>query len=220
MSGRVWIAAQVAVVALVLAAAIYGFATSAPPPPGSAASGSPTAKPSPVARSAAPTPKAPPSASPTPAGPTPSPSPTPTRTPLALAPYAFNGHSYTGVTLGTGWTILAPFDGQVETHLYQLVNGSIREGTDVAGVPTYPYVIVTAADGRKMTYRPGATGTDTRVTVQPGSVRSGDALFDVIGTGTSSWHDFYDNTVSFQIVVSLTGASGADLDASALIKAR
>ncbi len=221
MSERAWIGAQVAIVLVVLAAAVYGLSIGVGSPPPAGASVSPQAQPisTPTASSTR-TSSPRPTVTPAPAGPSATPSPTPTRKPLALSPYAFNGHSYTGVTLGTGWTIVAPFDGRAGTHVYQLVDGQIRDGTDVAGIPSYPYVIVTAADGRKMTYRPGALGTDTQPIVRTSDVKTGDALFSVIGTGLSSWHDFYDPTITFQIVVSLVSGAGADLDASSLIKAK
>lgn len=227
MSERVDVATHVATVAVVLAAAVYGLATDVRP--SAPAVGTPAPEPTPslplptVASSGAvASPSARPSTQPSAAAPTASAaaSPSASRQPISTAAYAFNGHSYTGVSLGTGWTITAPFDGHVEVHVYQLVDGTIREFANAAAVPSYPYVIVTAADGRKMTYRPGAVDTDTRVLVAASqTVKAGADLFTVIGTGPSSWHDFYDQSVTFQIVVSLVTAAGADADAAPLIQA-
>ncbi|MDE3193415.1 MAG: hypothetical protein KGN00_06980 [Chloroflexota bacterium] len=219
MSERADVALHAAAVTIILAVAVYGLATGtrvAPPPtqtPTPALSASPSAS---VAVSS------PPSVPPAATAPiaSASPSPSSSRRPITPSAYAFNGHSYTGVSLGRGWTVTAPFDGTVELHVYQLVGGEIREFANASGVPAYPYVIVNAADGRKMIYRPGAVDSDTHVLVSADrKVRAGDDLFTVVGAGPSSWHDFYDQSISFQIVVSLSTAAGADADASALIKA-
>ncbi len=220
MSERADVAVHAVTVAVVLAAAVYGLATDVRP--GAPAVGTPAPEPTPILplpTAASPGAVANPSTQPSAAAATPSPSAS--QRPIATAAYAFNSHTYTGVSLGTGWTVTAPFDGRVEVHVYQLVDGTIREFADAAGVPSYPYVIVSAADGRKMTYRPGAVGTDTRVVVKADqTVKAGDDLFSVVGTGPSSWHDFYDQSVTFQIVVSLVTAAGADADAAPLITAR
>jgi hypothetical protein len=139
---------------------------------------------------------------------------------MALSAYTCIDRPCTGVVLGAGWTILAPFDGRVELHVYQLVDGQIREFTEVAGLPKYPYVEVVAVDGRRMRYRPGALETGTQLLAKEGPVRAGDDLFRVTGDGPSSWRDFYDPQVTAQIVVSLTSAGGSDLDASSLIKVK
>ncbi|MBI4172773.1 MAG: hypothetical protein HY511_08420, partial [Actinobacteria bacterium] len=68
--------------------------------------------------------------------------------------------------------------------------------------------------------RPGALGPDTELIAKDGLIKAGDDLFRVIGEGPSSWRDFYDPSVDFQIVISLQSAAGADLDAAPLIKVR
>lgn len=219
MSERTQIAVQAVVVLIVFAAAIAGIVASvgAAPPPIAPSSSGPDASPlATTVRSPSPSPA---NTAPTAAA-TPSPTPTASRQPIATRSYAFGGRAYTGVDLGPGWTIVAPFDGRAEIHVYQLIDGVIREFTDVAGVPSYPYVIVTAPDGRKATYRPGALSTDTRLVVRASQVKEGDELFTVIGGGPSSWHDFYDASISFRIVVSLVTAVGADADAAPLVKGR
>jgi hypothetical protein len=163
-----------------------------------------------------------PIASPTPAVVTlpPQALPTPARQTPVLRPYSRSEpHCFcVGVESARGSTVTAPFAGTLERHVYQLISGQVREGTDVAGIPSYPYVIVIAADGRRMTYRPGALGTDTQLIADRTPVKAGDELFRVIGDGPSSWRDFYDRSISFQIVVSLVAASGTDLDPTNLIR--
>lgn len=156
--------------------------------------------------------------------PSPSPSATPplsaspTAPPPVTTPYSFGGRSYTGVALAPGAAVVAPFDGRLELLRYQIISGQIRRDSQTAGIPVYPYVIVNAADGRRLTYRPGALGVDSELLAQEGQVSAGGALFRVTGTGPSSWRDFYDPGVDFQIVVSLISQTGADLDASGLIR--
>lgn len=220
MSERTQIALQFAIVLGVLAAAVYGIVSSAQAQPPAIVTVSAGPDPSLIAqtvRSPSPTPT--PSATPVP---TAAPSPTPTPSPRApsLVPYASGGRSYTGVELGAGWTVLAPYDGRIELHFYQLLDGQIREDTAVAGVPRYVYVEVYATDGRRMRFRPGALGPDTELIAKDGLVKSGDGLFRVIGEGPSSWRDFYDPSIEFQIVVSLQSAAGNDFDATPLIKVR
>ena len=210
---------QLVIVLGVLAAAVYGIVASARAEPPQIA----TASAGPDASLIASTVRSPsPSPSPTVALVTlpPSASPTASRRPVAMRPSSFGGRSYTGVELGKGWTVVAPFDGRVELHVYQLIGDQIREFTDAADIPSYPYVILTAQDGRRLTYRPGALTTDTELLVRASQIRAGDDLFRVIGEGPSSWRDFYDKGTSFQIVVSLVNASGADLDAASSVKVR
>ena len=217
MSERAQITLQVVIVVAVLAAAVYGIVSSARARPPEIATVSAGPDPSLIAQTARS-----PSPSPTPRstapGPTPTPSPSP-RAPVMRA-YAFGGRQYTGVQLGKGWTLVAPYDGRIELHFYQLLDNQIREDTAVAGIPRYAYVEVFATDGRRMRYRPGALDADTALVAKDWLVRAGDELFRVIGEGPSSWRDFYDPNVPFQIVVSLTSAAGADFDATPLIKVR
>lgn len=217
MSERAQIAIQAVVVVVVFAAAIAGIVASvaAAPPSISTSPGGPDASliattvrsPGPPPTTAAPSAAA-------------SPAPTASRQPVTLVPYTSGGRAYTGVQLGAGWTIVAPFDGRIEVHVYQLLNGQLRESTDDPRVPSYPYFVITAPDGRKATYRPGALTTDTQPLVRGSQIRTGDDLFTVIGTGPSSWHDFYDASVTVQVLVSLVTATGADADAAPIVKAR
>jgi len=219
MSERTQITLQVVIVLAVLATAVYGIVSSAQAQPPSIVTVSAGPDPSLIAqtvRTATPSP----TAAPAQATSTVSPSPTPTRRPVALTPYTCIDRPCTGVHLGASWTVLAPYDGRVEIHVYQYLDGQPREFTDVAGVAKYPYVEVFAPDGRRMRYRPGALGTDTEVIAKEGPIRAGEELFRVTGDGPSSWRDFYDPGITFQIVVSLTSAAGTDLDATPLIKAR
>jgi hypothetical protein len=225
MSERAQIALQVAIVGVVMVAAVYGIVTSgraAAPAITSPSEGPDASLIASTLRSPTPSPTA--SARPTPTQAVvtlpPTAAPTASRRPPATSAYSYGGRRYTGVVIVRGWTITAPFDGRVEYHVYQLINGEIREGTDVAGVPLYPYFIVFAPDGRKLTFRPGALSSDTEPLVRASQVRTDDPLFRIIGEGPSSWHDFYDETVGAQIIVSLTNAADADLDAARLLTFR
>lgn len=229
MSERTQIALQAVVVIAVLGAAVYGIASSASEPPPIAQA---TQQPGPDAsliestlRTRTPAPTA------TPGGPTPSPSPTivtlpptpsPTPTPQApaLRAYSFGGRAYTGVELGAGWTVVAPFDGRLEIVVYQILDGEFRAETDVPGLAKYPYFHLTAADGRRFTFRPGALGVDSAALRETGQVREGEPLFLVRGTGRSSWAFRYDEGVPFQIVTSLVDGAGNDLDAAPLFSVR
>jgi len=225
VSERAQIALQIVIVVLVLSAAVYGIVTSASaqaPRITTSSVGPDASLIAATLRSPSASPTSTPSSSPAPTFATLPPSASPGLPPPALRPYSFASPRCfcVGVEIVRGWTAVAPFDGTLERHVYQLINGQIREGTDVAGVPSYPYVIVIAADGRRITFRPGALGTDTQLIADRTPVKAGDDLFRVIGEGPSSWRDFYDKTVSFQIVVSLSAASGADLDPTSLIRFR
>lgn len=226
MSERTQIALQLVLVLGVLAAAMYGIVSSAGSEPTAIATPSPAGPDASLiastlrSRSPSPSPRPSPTAAPTVVTLPPSPTPTPTpRAPVSRT-YTFGGRVYTGVELGKGWTVLAPFDGQLEYVVYQIINGEFRTDTDVAGVPSYPYFTLTAADGRKLVLRPGALTTDTEPLARSSVVRAGDPLFKVIGEGYSSWRERYDRTITFQIVVSLVNSAGADLDASTFFKVK
>lgn len=229
MNERAQIALQAVVVIAVLGVAAYGIASSTSEPPPIAQV---TLQPEPDAslidstlRTRTPAPTATlggPSPSPSPAIVTlpPSPSPTPTPRAPALRAYSYGGRAYTGVELGTGWTVVAPFDGRLEIIVYQILDGDFRADTDVPGVPKYPYFHVTAADGRRFTFRPGALGVDSAALREAGQVREGEPLFLVRGDGRSSWAFRYDGDVPFQIVTSLVDGAGSDLDAAPLFDVR
>jgi hypothetical protein len=177
---------------------------SAPPGPTTSSAGSDVATPSP---------------SPT-TTPTPEPSPTvtaaPTPSPLALTSFRFEGRGYVGILVpDVGHTFVAPFAGTVEIRNYQLINGEVRVGSNVATAPFFPYISVITSD-RKITYRPGTLGEVTELLAQDGnSIAAGDPLFRLIATGRSSWATFYNSSVPYQVVVSLQGVpDGRDLDAT------
>ena len=176
----------------------------------------------------------PPSASPSPsispavlsdvAAPKPSPTPTaqlspvasvvPTEAPLALTSFAFLGHSYVGIVVpDVGRTFVAPFAGTVEVRTYQLIDGEVRVGSNVATLPFYPYISVIAPD-QKITYRPGILESVTEVIARDGTpVGAGDPLFRLVTSGRSSWTTFYNSSAPYHVVVSLQGVpSGRDLD--------
>lgn len=221
---RAQVAIQVGLVLVVLAAAVAGIVSSvasqppeiagrtfAPPDASLIASTlrSPTA--TPVPTTPAPTPSF--------ATLPPPPSPTAPLAPIETQPYTLSGRSYTGVVAPVGTVFVAPFEARVEVIVYQLIDGEIRTGTDVAGIPSYPYVFLHTGD-RIMKFRPGALETDTEIIVNTSRVSEGDPLFRVTGTGASSWRAFYDATVGAQVMVSLETSTLSDLDAKPLIRTR
>lgn len=145
------------------------------------------------------------------ATPSPSPSPTPS---IAVTRYRSGGRNYVGLEVRAGTAFPARFDGVVEVRVYQFINGEVWIGSNVASFPFFPYVAVTSGD-RRMTYRPGALGSDTELLVRDGQrIANGESLFRVIGEGRSSWATFYDARVPFQVVVSLQATPSArEMDA-------
>lgn len=165
-----------------------------------------------VARAAGP-PAATAAPSPPPAAAAPPPSPA-----IEAVAYRSGGRSYAALAVEPGAELASPLAGRAEVRTYQLINGEIRTGANVAGLAYYPYVVVRSAD-RVLTLRPGALGTDSELLVGDGaSVGVGTPLVRVIGDGPSSWRAFYDRTLQAQVVVSLTTAGGADLDAVPLFR--
>lgn len=157
------------------------------------------------------------------AAPVATPAPAPTAAPappapaVAAEPYRSAGRLYSGLSVEPGTALVSPLAGRAEVRLYQLISGEIRTGANVASLPFYPYVLVRASDGRVLTLRPGAQGTATEVLVRDGDVVTpGTPLLRVTGSGASSWRAFYDGGITYQVVVSLVSAGGADQDAGAL----
>ncbi len=174
-----------------------------------------------------------PSAAPPSSGSSPAPSPTPSPTPSAAASptsrpapvvasaYAFGGKTYAGVTAPLGAVFVAPFAGAVQVRVYQLIDGEIREGSNVLSQPFFPYLTIQSTD-RRVIYRPGALTSDVVLLVRDGQAVADRApLFRTTSAGTSSWRTFYDRDEPYQVIVSLTALpSGADLDALTLFAAR
>jgi len=159
-------------------------------------------------------PTAVPSGSATLAPASPSPTVTASQAPaIVAAQYLSGGHTYAGLEVRTGTVVTAALDGVVEVMMYQLIDGSVRVGSSVPSLPFYPYITVVSADSR-MTYRPGALGSDVEVLVADGEqIRVGGPLFRELGAGRSSWATFYDPGIPFQVVVSVQAVpSGRDLD--------
>lgn len=144
--------------------------------------------------------------------------PAPTAPPLTVIPYRSGGRSYVGLTTRDATaTFNAPFAGTVEVRTYQFIDGVVRIGSSVPGLPFFPYVSVATSD-RRITYRPGALGAVTDVLVTDGAaVGAGDPLFRLVARDRSSWATFYDTKIDFQVVVSLQSVPGnRDLDAAPL----
>jgi hypothetical protein len=145
--------------------------------------------------------------------------PTPTQTatptaPLALTSFRFAGRTYVGIVVpAVGRTFVAPFAGTVEIRIYQFIDGEVRQGSNVPGLPFFPYISVVNAD-QKITYRPGTLGSVTELLARDGTqVGAGDPLFRLAAPGRSSWTTFYNASAPYQVVVSLQGMpSGRDLD--------
>lgn len=225
MSERAQVFLQVAVIAGVLAAAMFGMVTSITgqqpdvaertfAPPDASLIASTVRSPSPTPEAATPSPTA------TFATLPPSPPPTPTLRPLELAAYSLSGKSYTAVRAPVGAVFVAPFEARVQVIYYQIIDGEFYTGTDLADRPQFPYVVLNTPDGRVMKLRPGADKTDTEILVRTDSVAAGDALFRIAGPGPSSWNARYDATVTAQVIVSLETSNLTDLDAAPFIKAR
>lgn len=141
------------------------------------------------------------------------PAPVPAAPAIESAPYRSGGRAYAALTVEPGAELASPLAGRVEVRTYQLINGEIRTGANVAGLAYYPYVVVRAVD-RVLTLRPGALGIDSELLVRDGAaVAPGTPLVRVIGSGASSWRTFYDRSLQAQVVASLTTAAGTDLDA-------
>ena len=139
---------------------------------------------------------------------------TPSQAPAIVATqYLSAGHTYAGLEVRTGTVVTAALDGVVEVRMYQLIDGSVRVGSNVPSLPFYPYITVVSPDSR-MTYRPGALGSDVELLVADGEqIRVGGPLFRELGPGRSSWATFYDPGIPFQVVVSVQAVpSGRDLD--------
>lgn len=190
-------------------AAVPAAATLAPTAPPTATPAEPTAAPAAAEPAAAtPAPAAEPVATP----------PPPPPPPVEATAYRSGGRTYAALTVAPGSELASPIAGRVEVRTYQLINGEIRTGANVAGLPYYPYVVVRSAD-RVLTLRPGALGADSEVLVRDGAAAApGTPLVRVVGGGASSWRTFYDRTLEAQVVASLTTAGGADLDAVSLFR--
>lgn len=148
----------------------------------------------------------------------PAPVPPPAAATIEATPYRSGGRAYAALTVEPGAELASPLSGRVELRTYQLINGEIRTGANVAGLPSYPYVVVRSAD-RVLTLRPGALGVDSEILVRDGAaVAPGTPLVRVTGSGASSWRTFYDRSLEAQVVVSLTTAGGSDLDAVPLFR--
>jgi hypothetical protein len=150
-------------------------------------------------------------------GPTASPSPTPSPTPappsIIASRYRSSGRNYIGLEVQADTSFPARFDGVIELRVYQFINGQVWTGSNVASLPFFPYVTVISSD-KRMTYRPGALGSETELLVRDGQrIAEGQPLFRVIGEGRSSWATFYDARVPYQVVVSLQTPGGRELDA-------
>ncbi len=151
----------------------------------------------------------------------PTPSPTATPAPLLVTPYQGQGLQLAALSAPVGHTYTSPITGTVRIEIYQYVDGVIREGATVAGQPAYPYIYITSPD-REVKMRPGAIDTDVQLLVRNGAiVTPGQALFKTVGGGPSSWHTFYDDFVTAQVIASVRALpSGEAVDPVPLFTTR
>src|SRR5216683_111792 len=96
------------------------------------------------------------------ASPTPTPSPAPSPPSIVATRYRSGGRNYVGLEVRAGTEVPARFDGVVELRVYQFINGVVWIGSNVSSLPFFPYVTVVSGD-KRMTYRPGALGSDTEL---------------------------------------------------------
>jgi hypothetical protein len=141
---------------------------------------------------------------------TPNPTPAPT---LGVSGFQGQNLRLAALTMPAGYTFTSPIAGKVTIALYQFIDGSVRTGTDVADLPTFPYIFVTASD-REVKIRPGALDRDVKLLVKDGEiVGAGQALFTTLTDGPSSWQTFYDGNVRAQVVASaISLPSGNEID--------
>ncbi|MSQ37855.1 MAG: hypothetical protein EXR61_06040 [Chloroflexi bacterium] len=148
---------------------------------------------------------------------TPAPTTAPTAAPAPPAvvaiPYSHALGNYVALNVRAGTAFAAPLAGTIQIQLWQYVNGQILQNANDSTRPVFPYIRLVAGD-RLMIYRVGALTKDTELLVQNGAtVKVGDPLFRVVGSGSSSWSTFYDDGMSSQVLVSLVSlSSGRELD--------
>jgi len=147
--------------------------------------------------------------------------PTPTTDPLTVTAYSYSGKRYAALRAPIGYVFLAPVAGTVRVSLYQLIDGQVRIGSSVPSLPFFPYLTLESVD-RRIIYRPGALNADTQLLVRDGDrAELGAPLFKVVGDGASSWHTFYDRTVTANVIASVAALpSGAELDPVAFFTTR
>ena len=167
--------------------------------------------PPPTTAPASPVPPSPPTDAPSTSTATPPPATRPEE--MTVAPYSNGGRRYAALRAPVGHEYTSPLTGTVRILVYQLIDGEVRVGSNIATLAFYPYVIVTAAD-RRVTFRPGANNVDTQLLVPDGErVELGSPLFKTIGAGASSWAAFYDRGMTANVVASVVALPGeSELD--------
>jgi biotin carboxyl carrier protein len=141
------------------------------------------------------------------------PVPVPTPDPMVVTAYQGQGLRLAALTIPANYTVTSPIAGKVTVALYQYVDGEIRSGTNIADLPSYPYVFIRSAD-REVKLRPGALDKDVKLLVKDGdTIAAGGGLFTTLTTGASSWQTFYDRNVTAQVIASVTAQpSGNEVD--------
>lgn len=166
-----------------------------------------------------------PSSTPAPTDPAPTPtataSPTPSADAMTMTAYASGGKRYAALRAPVNHVYLAPIAGTIRVQLYQLINGEVRVGSNVASLPFFPYVTLSSTE-RRIILRPGALNDDTQMLIKDGErAEPGTPLFKIVGEGASSWRTFYDRGVTANVIASVAALpSGAELDPVAFFSTR
>jgi len=140
---------------------------------------------------------------------------------MTVTAYSNAGKRYAALRAPVDFVYLAPVAGTVRVQLYQLIDGEVRVGSNVTGLPFFPYVTVSSGD-RRIIFRPGALNADTQMLIKDGEhAEPGTPLFKTVGEGASSWRTFYDRSVTANVIASVAALpSGAELDPVAFFNAR
>ena len=140
---------------------------------------------------------------------------------MTVTAYSNGGKRYAALRGPVDFVYVAPVAGTVRVQLYQLIDGEVRVGSNVAALPFFPYVTVSSGD-RRIIFRPGALNADTQMLIKDGEhAEPGTPLFKTVGEGASSWRTFYDRGVTANVIVSVAALpSGAELDPVAFFNTR
>lgn len=135
--------------------------------------------------------------------PTPAPTATSTPVPLIVSAYEGQGLQLAALSAPVGFLYRSPITGSIHIEYYQYIDGQIRQDAGGPGILSYPYIYIRAPE-QEVKMRPGAVDQDVKLLVREGQfVTPGDALFETVGGGPSSWHTFYDDFVTAQVIVSV-----------------
>jgi biotin carboxyl carrier protein len=158
--------------------------------------------------------------------PTATPTATPTPTPTAAADaltfelYTNGGRRFAAFVLSsTPYTVTSPIAGTVSIAMYQFLDGEVRVGSNIPGLPFFPYVTVTGSE-RRVVLRPSSLQAGVKLLVDDGQkIGIGDALFSIKDLSASSWRTFYDRSLVAPVIASASSTStGAEVDPLSIFK--